>query len=260
MFNISNESRAHLDWSRYWAAYIGERLQDDILIGEMPSTNRRDGGGECEHEFSPLTLSTEPGYSYVDIAQGVSGHEFGAAREQAIGGGQRMQEYRRAMSDAGTERPLIVSKDYTRGPDGGDIVLWSRFIGGAAAARFHRLGENHGPEISDFQHDAVRRLGKFIARVPFWEMHPAPNLLVELSEAADANVLASDSGHIIIQLLDGSRDESLSVYLEPGNWSVEWIDPSRGDVIDEYEVTVNTKPYKIEIPIEMDHLVINIKP
>ncbi len=260
MFNISNESRAHLDWSRYWAAYIGERLQDDILIGEMPSTNRRDGGGECVHEFNPLTLSTEPGYTYVDVAQGVSGHEFGVAREQAIGGGLRMQEYRRAMTDAGTERPLIVSKDYTRGPDGGDIVLWSRFIGGAAAARFHRLGENHGPEISDFQHDAVRRLGKFIARVPFWEMHPAPGLLEELPESADANVLASDSGNIVIQLLDGSRGESLSVNLEPGNWSVEWIDPSRGDVIDEYEVTVNAKPYQFEIPGELDHWVLYIKP
>jgi len=261
IINISNESRAHLEWSRFWAAYISENIPEGMMIGEMPSTNRVDGGGECEDEFSPLTLSTEPGYSFVDAAQGVSGHEFGDAREQAIGGGLRMKEYRRVMTETGTVKPLIVSKDYTRGPDGGDIVLWSRFIGGAAAARFHRLGEQHGPEISDFQHEAVMRLGAFIAQVPFWEMHPAPDLLDDLPNTLDANVLASQTGSMVIQLLGENTGESrLSLNLDPGTWTVQWIDPALGIEIDQFEITVQTQPHHIDIPPEPEHRVLYIKP
>jgi hypothetical protein len=117
----------------------------------MPSTNRKDGGGECEHDFSPMTLCTDPRYDYLDIAQAVSGHEFdGDARQQALGGGQRILEYHRAMAKAGMRRPLVVSKDYTRGPAGGDMVLWGRFVGGAATARFHRLAGNHPESVSHF--------------------------------------------------------------------------------------------------------------
>jgi hypothetical protein len=146
-----------------------------MLIGDMPSTNRKDGGGECDPAFSPLTLCTDPRYDFVDIAQGVSGHEFRTARDQALGGARRIAAYRQAMSEAGTRRPLIVSKDYTRGPEGGDLVLWSRFVGGAATARFHRLAGNHPKSVSDFQHEAVGRLAQFIARVPFGGCSRHPN-------------------------------------------------------------------------------------
>jgi hypothetical protein len=92
-------------------------------------------------------------------------------------GARRIQAYRQAMDEAGTIRPLVVSKDYTRDTKGGDMVLWSRFIGGAAAARFHRPAGDSPETVSLFQHDAVGRLGKFIATVPFWEMHPAPGIV-----------------------------------------------------------------------------------
>jgi hypothetical protein len=54
------------------------------MIGEMPSTNRKDGGGECDYELNPLTLCTDINYDFVDIAQGVSAHEFGEPRQQAL--------------------------------------------------------------------------------------------------------------------------------------------------------------------------------
>jgi hypothetical protein len=56
--------------------------------------------------------SAEP-YAFVDIAQGVSGHEIRTARDQALGGARRIAAYRQAMIEAGTRRPLIVSKDST---------------------------------------------------------------------------------------------------------------------------------------------------
>ena len=40
------------------------------------------------------------------------------------------KSFRRAMAESGTCRLLILSKDYTRGPEGGTIVFYSRFVGG----------------------------------------------------------------------------------------------------------------------------------
>jgi hypothetical protein len=174
ILNISNESRAHLDWSRFWARYIRERIPPGFMIGEMPSTNRKDGGGECEHEFSPLTLCTDPLYDFVDIAQGVSRHEFGEPRQQALGGGQRILTYRQAMTEAGTVRPLIVSKDYSRDEKGGDMVLWSRFVSGAASARFHRPAGDNPETVIDFQHERNRQAGPVYCQGSFLGNVPQP--------------------------------------------------------------------------------------
>ncbi len=257
LINISNESRAHLEWSRYWAAYIREQIPPGMMIGEMPSTNRKDGGGECEREFSPWTLCTDPRYDYVDIAQGVSGHEFGDPRRQALGGGRRIFEYRQAMAEAGTRRPLVVSKDYTRGPDGGDVVLWSRFVGGAAAARFHRPAGNQPESVSRFQHEAVGRLGRFIADVPFWRMHPAPELVKSLPPGAGANVLAEPGGHCVVQFIGGREGESLHLGVGAGEWLARWIDPSTGRELARAEA-VGAGGLQLKLPAGADHRILHL--
>ncbi len=256
LISIANESRAHLEWSRFWAEYIRQRVPSGMMIGEMPSTNRKDGGGECEHAFSPLTLCTEQRYDYVDVAQGVSGHEFTSPREQALGGGRRLLAYRRAMAEAGTRRPLVVSKDYTRGPDGGGMVLWGRFVGGAAAARFHRLAGNHSESISRFQHEAVARLGRFIARVPFWRMRPEPSLVKELPSGAGANVLAEPGGPCVVQLIGGGKGNKLRLTLPSGMWAVRWIDPATGRELTRSETTSDATGLELEIPEEGEHRII----
>jgi hypothetical protein len=260
LINVSNESRAHLDWSRYWAEYIRHHVPAGMMIGEMPSTNRKDGGGECEHAFSPLTLSTDPRYDFVDVAQGVSGHEFGNPRQQALGGGRRMLEYRRAMIEAGTRRPLVVSKDYTRGPDGGDVVLWSRFVGGAAAARFHRPGGGQPETVSQFQHEAVGRLGRFIAEMPFWRMHPEPDMLGKLPAGAGANVLSEPGGHCVVQLIGGAKGEKLQLKLHDGTWSVRWINPATGEVLVRSQAGIASTALEIEIPVDLEHLIVHLQP
>lgn len=260
LITVANESRAHLGWSRFWAEYVREQAAENVMIGEMPSTNREDGGGECEHAFNPLTLSTDSRYNFVDAAQGVSAHEFGDTREQALGGGERLHSYRQAMNEQGTQRPLVVSKDYTRGPDGGDIVLWSRFVGGASAARFHRPGEEHGDDLIDFQHDTVARLGHFIADVPFWRMHPAPDIAHSLPEGAGANVLAEPEGQVVIQLIDGTEEETLSLSLNAGDYTARWIDPAEGKTISENPVDAETEPVVFEIPDHLSHLILHLAP
>ncbi len=260
LINISNESRATMEWSRYWAEYVRERVPEGVMIGDMPSTNRQDGGGECEHAFSPATLVTDSLYDFVDVAQGVSRHEFGSPREQALGGGLRMYEYRRAMTESVGPRPLIVSKDYTRGDEGGDIVLWSRFMGGAAAARFHRPGMEHGDALIDFQHDAVHRLGYFLAEIPFWNMYPAHDILQKYDDTIGANVMAEPEGHVVVQLLDVRRRQRLALDVNTREWTVRWIDPSSGHELERQSLISETPMLELDIPVDKEHLILHLQP
>jgi hypothetical protein len=260
LINVSNESRAHLEWSRFWAEYLRARLPAGMMIGEMPSTNRRDGGGECEHVFSPLTLCTDPRYDYVDIAQGVSSHEFRTPRDQAFGGARRILEYRHAMTAAGTRRPLVVSKDYTRTIEGGDLVLWSRFVGGAAAARFHRPAGNQPPAVSQFQHDAVGRLGRFIATVPFWRMAPEPAVVRGLPGEVAANVLAEPGREYVVQLLGGEPGEVVRLDVPAGTWSARWLDPAGNrDLATAQEVVAGASGLEMKLPAGGSHRILHLK-
>ena len=260
LINISNESRANLEWSRFWATYIKQRVPSSMMVGEMPSTNRIDGGGECETIFNPLTLSTDPHYDFVDIAQAVSGHEFGGNPEkQALEGSRRILEYRRAMVNAGTRRPLIVSKDYTRTPEGGTIVFWSRFVGGAASSRFHRPALTHPPSVISFQHESVGHLGRFIARVPFWLMHPRHDVVNILPDGAGVNVLTDVESHYVIQLIGGTDGGKIGLEIPSGRWAVQWINPATGKGLVNYEVEVQGKAIELDIPGELDHRIIHLE-
>ena len=261
LINISNESRADLEWSRFWAEYIRQRAPS-MMIGEMPSTNMKDGGGVFEDIFNPMTLATDPHYDYVDISQAVSGHEFGRSPQtQAIEGSRRIAGYRAAMKEAGTERPLITSKDYTRDQEGGGaIVLWGRFVGGSASARFHRPNAGVHPEsVVLFQHETVRHLGSFIARVPFWQMDIHPEVVNVTPPGAGANVLTDLENHYVIQLIGGGEGEKLGLQITPGKWNVTWIDPATGKDIVNYEISSGSAELELEIPSELDHRIVHLK-
>ena len=256
MINISNESRASLEWSRYWASYIRDHAASGVMIGDMPSTNRRDGGGECDPDLNPLTLCTDPLYDYIDIAQGVSRHEFGAASRQALGGAERIRLYRDAMNNAGLQRPLVISKDYSNFGLEGDIVFWSRFVGGAATSRFHRPWGEEAETVVQYQHEAVEHLGRFIAKVPFWTMAPAPEMLTYLPKDASANVLAAPDGPVVFQLLGGSEGDTLQVNVGSGTWKVLWVNPATGQDLKNGEVSTDNSVFELEIPGELEHRIL----
>ncbi|MEF8810377.1 MAG: hypothetical protein V5A47_05585 [Bacteroidales bacterium] len=257
--NISNESRANLKWSLYWTNYVRKKLPEGYMIGEMPSTNRKDGGGQCQYKFSPLTLSMDTNYDYVDISQGVSGHEFNTITDQVIKGAQRIRSYRQRMHTQGQVKPLVLSKDYTRDEQGGRMVLWSRFTGGAASARFHRPSGDHGMEVIDFQHETVKNLGKFIATLPFWSMAPAPDKIQSLPLNVRANVLAQEKGHIVVQVISGKKGDEISLDMATGQWTFEWIDPKTYGESRKHTLKVN-KEATIKIPEDKKHQILHLYP
>jgi hypothetical protein len=256
IINIANESRADVEWSQFWAKYLRERLPSDFLIGDMPSTNRKDGGGECDTDLSPLAMCSNSLYDFVDVSQGVSRHELGEPYRQAIEGGKRISMYRQAMADAGNIRPIVVSKDYSRDAEGGDLVLWSRFMSGTASARFHRPAGDNPASVVDFQHEAVRRLGRLVAEIPFWELHPSPDVIVQLPEGAGANVLTDNKAVCVIQLAGISSGGSVKLQLPDGRWKMKWVNPSSGAEVHHSEIVAAASSILLELPAGPDHLVV----
>ena len=254
LWNLSNETRATLAWSRYWAEYLRERLPAGAMIGEMPSTNRRDGGGECDYDLNPLTLATDARYDFVDVAQGVSRHEFGGdPARQGIGGAERIRQYQQAMAAAGKIKPLVVSKDYHSHPAGGTAVLWSRLTAGAATARFHRPYGKRPPTDTDFQYEAIERLGRFLAGVEFWHFEPQPELVAGLPEdSPGANAIGRTGRDYLVQLFGGQGGE-MSLRLAPGRWRVLLYEPKAdayrgpGGQAGE-EIEVSQTPVAIAVP------------
>lgn len=256
LLNVNNESRADLEWSRFWADYVKTRFP---MIGDMPSTNRKDGGGECANDFNPMTLALDDRYGFVDISQGVSGHEFNSPQAQAIDGGKRIREYREAMKANGQVKPLLVSKDYTRDENGGDIVIWSRFINGTASTRFHRPAAETPTSVEDYQHAAMLRLGKFVSGLPFWELSPHPELLSSLPDGMAANVLSNGVDVLAIQLLDGKANATMDLELPEGRWKISWINPSTGMQLKEETIHHSTKRLSVRIPADLPHLIVHME-
>ncbi|MEX2511564.1 MAG: hypothetical protein WD398_01550 [Cyclobacteriaceae bacterium] len=252
LLNVNNESRADLVWSRYWAEYAKKQFP---MIGDMPSTNRKDGGGECIDGFNPMALALDPLYGFVDISQGVSGHEFNSPTAQAIEGGKRIMAYREAMKANGQVKPLVVSKDYTRDENGGDIVIWSRFINGTASTRFHRPAADAPPSVVEFQHAAMLRLGKFVSKIKFWEFSPSPQLITKLPEGMAANALSNETDVLVLQLLGGQKNVAMEILLPAGQWKMTWIDPSTGLKIEEYPIAHSKNSLSLKIPSDSLHLI-----
>jgi hypothetical protein len=230
LYSLSNESRASLAWSRYWADFLRARLGPAALIGDMPSTNRRDGRGECDAALNPLALIADARYGYVDVSQAVSRHEFGPnAARQALAAGQRLAEYRAAMRQAKRVTPLVVSKDYTITDPEAVAVLWSKFVGGAAAARFHRPPAAGDPRpLEDFLFETIERLGRFVGQVAFWTLAPDHDVVVSApAGAAGTNALGRRGEEYVVQVV-GGRGGDLELRLPPGRYRVWWFDPRTG--------------------------------
>ena len=260
LLTLSNETRADLAWSRYWAEYIRERAEPWRLVGEMPSTNRQDGGGECDYDLNPLTLATDDRYGYVDIAQGVSRHEFGADPvEQAIGGAERIQLYFDAMNEAGAVKPLLVVKDYTNDQQNGPIVHWSRFLAGAASSRFHRSFDDDPEQRVEAQFQVAGSLAHVAGQIPFWEMAPNPGLIESAPGDTRPLVLAQPGAHYLVQFVNASAGEA-TLAAEAGVYTVTWRDPVTADIIGEPAAASaeDGAPLTLSIPEGHGHIIAHV--
>jgi hypothetical protein len=231
--SVSNESRAHRQWSRYWADYLRHAIDADRLVGDMPSTSE-DGAGQCDSALSPSPLVSDDRYDYVDCSQALSAHSFGSEVHDIVAGTrERVAAYADHMAVTDSIKPILVSKDYTNTNPLGRPVAWSKFVAGTASFRFHRHGVSvWNEETSDddvgFAFETIERLGQFVGETAFWR-HQAP--LDALSEVpAEAVALArGDPGEeYVVAVVDGNGGE-VGVDVEPGRYDCRWYDPGTGN-------------------------------
>lgn len=227
VYTVSNESRATLAWSRYWATFVGETAEQDHLVAEMPSTDRDQGQGECDPELSPSTLFDDDQYDYVDCSQALSAHSFGSAVHDIVAKTtDRVRSYDDQMERSGSVKPLVVSKEYTNDEPDGRPVVWSKFVSGAASARFHRSQPERWDQTeatTDFQFDTIEALGTFVAETGFW--HQSPDRTVVQDAPADAVTVArSDPGSSYVVLVVDGNGGDVVVSLARGTYEVDWYD------------------------------------
>lgn len=230
--SVSNESRAHLQWSRYWADYLREAIDGDRLVGDMPSTSE-DGTGQCDPALAPLTLIADDRYDYVDCSQALSSHSFGGdVADLVTGARDRMAAYGDRMAATGKVKPIVVSKDYTNTAPAGRPVAWSKFVAGTASVRFHRHGvsvwdEQTSDDDVAFAFDVIERLGRFVAETAFWR-HRAPlDVLVAVPDGAVALARGDPGSEYVVAVVDGNSGE-LVVDVEPGRYECRWYDSGTG--------------------------------
>jgi hypothetical protein len=96
------------------------------------------------------------------------------------------------------------------------------------------------------------------SQVPFWRMHPEPDLVKKLPDDAGANVLSEPNGHCVVQLIGGAAGATLQLNLPSGRWAVRWIDPASGREVSRAEATAGPNGLELTIPGESEHRVIHL--
>lgn len=255
VYNISNESRATLTWSRYWATFVREAAEHDHLVAEMPSTDRDRGQGQCDPDLAPSTLFGDEHYDYVDCSQALSAHAFGTEVHEILPKtSERVQTYYEQMDAADEVTPIIVSKDYTNDDPDGRPVVWSKFLAGAASVRFHRAQpERWGQADStvDFQFDTIEKLGAFVATTEFWRQSPDRTVVTDAPADAVTVARSCPGSSYVVQVVDGNGGE-LAVSLDAGTYEVDWYDARTGEytrATDEPLVEVSTgSDLRLQVP------------
>jgi hypothetical protein len=221
--DVSNESRATLEWSTYWAEYIREAIDADRLVGDMRSTNREDGSGQCDPRLQPATLFEDDRYDYADCSQALSAHSFGGDVHDLVAGTRdRVAEYYERMAAADPE-PIVVSKDYTFEAPDGRPVIWSKFVAGAATARFHRPTDG-SEETAAFDFECIERPGSFVADTTFRRHRPDRDVVVTTPPDAVALARSWPGEEYVVAVVDGGGGD-LAVALAPGTYAVRRYDP-----------------------------------
>ena len=222
-YNISNESNAPLAWSEYWAGFIRQLASErglSVLIGEMPHAAVPSTGVE------PIAASAS--FDYVDAASRTSDDMFGKVESAEVAGTDDVMTGLRAAS----EKPVTIGKIYHRSP----ATLWSKFINGAAALRYHRNCERGGSDESNPQRyfDYIQHLRSFIDEIDLAAVASTDDGLVEgVPTGVRADVLAAPGLWYAVYFYKESDDSSsgvqFSLDLGSAEYTARWFDPATGE-------------------------------
>jgi len=175
--------------------------------------------------------------------------EFGNDKNMAIiHSADRIYAYYQYMHENKCIKPLMVSKIYENTPPIGIPFIWSKFIAGAASARYHRPpDESSIKDVEDFQFNTIKYLGEFIKTTKFWELSPQHQLASAIPSEIKPLVLANPGMEYIIMLI-GGNNAIVKLNIEPGKYRIIWYNPDKGTYIQHNEPELKiTKPEIVDI-------------
>ena len=223
IYNVSNESNAPLAWSEHFAGVIrriaGERGLD-VLVGEMP------------HAFDPSTglgpIAAGSAFDYVDAASQTSDDVFGDSEAAEVAGTDDVMT--RLRNDTG--KPVTIGKIYYRSP----ATLWSKFINGAAAVRYHRNCDRGGSDEANPQayFDYVRHLRTFTDEIDLASASSTDDgLASDVTPGIRADVLAAPGLWYAVYLYreagDPATPAQVSLALDAAAYNARWFNPATGE-------------------------------
>ncbi len=222
IYDISNESNAPLSWSVYWANYIREYASArgiNVMVGEMP------------HAFEPSTglapILTNSSFDFADASSVTSEDKFGQDNERAeVEGTDQVL----TQAAATVKKPITIGKIYYRSA----ATLWSKFINGAAAVRFHRNcargGSDEDSPETYFRY--VENLRTFVNELDLsFELSMEDNLAKVSPEGVHVDVLAAPAKWYAVYLYKTDRNlrqVEVSIDLPAGKQTARWFDPEAG--------------------------------
>ena len=97
--------------------------------------------------------------------------------------------------------------------------------GGAATARFHRPYGKRPATNTDFQYEALERMGRFLAGVQFWHFQPQADLVAGLPQGSPGANAIGRAGHECLVQLFGGQGGEVKFRIAPGRWQAVLYEP-----------------------------------
>ena len=228
VYTVSNETSGPLEWSSYWARFMhdyADAKDTPIVVAEMPHAT--------QPKISLEDLVEPPEFDLIDASSASSEDRFGNDDEGAEVEGT--DETLTELYDKG-EKPITTSKIYYRSP----WTLWSKFINGAASARFHRNCDRGGSDEAEphVYFEYVQHLRTFVDELNL-EMASSidDDVVTTLTKGVHADVLAAPGRWYVVFLYQEANDADASVELTldlpKGDYNVRWYRPDTGAWIEQ---------------------------
>lgn len=217
LYCIDNETSGEEAWGKFWAEYIHDQANS---LGRTVYVTEMWDAWDLTAPQHRRTFDHPELYGFVDISQ--NNHQKGQQHWDNL---QWVRNYLRR-----SPRPInsvkIYGADTGRYGSDADAIerFWRLLLGGAAGARFHRPESGLG--LSDKAKACIIGARKVQAVIPWWELRPAQELLLEREEN-EAYAAAKTGGYVIF-FTDGGNVQ-LDLHNASGQFRLRWLDVSSGN-------------------------------
>jgi len=223
LYCMNNETNTPVEWGQSWMSYINQTAAEqnkEIYATDMFDANYRPR--TCPSCL--MSIENPDIYPFLDISQ-INSRNFGQAHWDTL------QLIMDMVADY--KRPVNSTKVYGSGfsgfgsgsPKEGVDRFCRNIVGGLASARFHR--PIYGNGLNDLARAAISAVRQVEEHIPFWEVEPAMDILLNREEN-EAYVAADNDNRYIVYFPQGGSI-SLVINTPEADFNIHWISVAPGN-------------------------------